>query len=209
VVHPAIEDHRRLDPQHARVAMEAVGDDLLEPIHARDGDVHDEIVRSRHEEHAADLAHCRGGPDEAIDLIAPELGELDQQQGLEGEAERMEIDLGVGPDQHTAPPQRADPFEAARRCVPRWHRLRVGRRCDQRGRSGPAFAEGLAAALTARLVAAPARRPVDPFATALALVDAQLTERWTIADLARAARVSATGLKRLFRHASIAAFIRT
>jgi len=99
-----IEDHRRLDAQDARVVIEAVRDHLFELLHALHRDMHDEVMGTRHKEHAKHLSRDCGRANEPVDLIPLELGQLDHQQRFDPDPQRREIHLGVRAQQHATLP---------------------------------------------------------------------------------------------------------
>ena len=84
------------------------GQVLQVPGIARD-DVHDEIVAAGDQMSGTDLRAFDYLVEEAVDVGALVLCQLDHQQGFEPDPKRPRIDLGMGAGQHPLAPQPAQP----------------------------------------------------------------------------------------------------
>lgn len=110
-----VEDQRRLDPCHAGPVGQAVEGEVLEVPRIPDDDMDHHVVASADQPGRAHLRHIDEIVHERVDRAALVFRQLDHEQCLQSDAERLRIDFGVGAQQHAALAQAANALMRARR----------------------------------------------------------------------------------------------
>ena len=89
--------------------------ELAQMVCVPHGHMSEDVISAIHQQRAQNFRHCRKLLQKALDRAPFEPGQLDQNNGFEGQAERFPVDIDMGSANDPGLPQLPDAFVAGRR----------------------------------------------------------------------------------------------